>query len=488
MLSYTCVNCNQQIADRFCKNEFCKENRLFCFEKCVRTQQKHIDHIDNTEKIDLLPNYFKDISIQCQEMIEQLDILFTEIQQLFEQFKNDLVQKYQISERNLKQLNSNHINNAIFNFVKFGEKKKTLLNIFNKTSQQYKLSLQDCIEELKINMLEVPSQEIASQQFQYELIQNSFINSKLRCCSFAFNDDSSIIVNGLENGVIIIYEFINEVIKKKDEVKNHKDAVYCLQFMKKVNQFISGGQDAIINIWSIDPQNKWYNSLKIDGQSSSILSLIIDNSNNTILTGNRKSQINVFKVFNEMKDWQCIQTLIEHKVDVDILSLSLNPKQNLLISCAEEDNYIKLYQKNNQIWSLFQNIKVQQWGYRLCFIDNSRFTFQSFQSTYLNIYENNLLNNLFTKTNDVQIQQNYSFDDILFPWQFIQSKSILMCKSGQYINLFTILPNKEIKLIQTINFLNEQLYGAFNENGEYLLTWAVNSEQIQIRKYKEFKS
>ncbi|CAD8214216.1 unnamed protein product [Paramecium pentaurelia] len=74
---------------------------------------------------------------------------------------------------------------------------------------------------------------------------------------------------------------------------------------------------------------------------------------------------------------------------------------------------------------------------------------------------------------------------VLFPYQYINQKCILISKNGEYAN----------KEKQTRGFLTEQsihfgissLQGIMSNHGEYLVTWIINkSKQIQIRRFTEF--
>ncbi|CAD8116831.1 unnamed protein product [Paramecium primaurelia] len=485
MLKLQCASGHEYLVDMFCTNPFCKEKRLYCFEQCQKLQYRHSGHSQNTEKIQELCNYVKGISQQCYELVNDLEVQFLKVEQIFKQFKDDILSKYSLSQGVLKQLNSNQINEALCNFVRFNEEKQKLSTQFKEISNQFILSLENCSEEFEISQQDYfknseDSFNLNSKHFSYVLMQENRINQSTRCCSFTFNNDSSIIIVGLENGDIQIYELINELMKQKQICKIHSDAVYCLQFMKKSNQFVSGSGDTSIIIWSLNDQLQWFNSYKLLGHTGIMLCLIIDSSENVIFSGNSDSLIKIWDKQNN--NYLCKQTLNENKGD--ILSISLNPEQNILISCVEEQNYLIVYQNKHNLWNIYQKIEIQLWGYRLCFIDNKSFTFQSNLSKFMEIYEINQETKLFTQINQVPVKTS-SQCDALFPQQYIQQKSILINKNGQFINLFRIIPNISIQSQESIKFGSEYIYGALDKNAEYLITWDDYSQQIQLRKYKE---
>ncbi|CAK76749.1 unnamed protein product (macronuclear) [Paramecium tetraurelia] len=426
----------------------------------------------------------KDISEQCIKLVEELEIQFSKVEQFFKQFKSEILSKYSILESKLLNLNQNQISNTLSNFVKFNEEKKELANDFIRITDNFIESLRESSKKFEISQVDdfqTFEDEVHdnSKPFSYVLMQENRKHSSIRCCSFAFNNDSSIIVAGLESGAIQIFELVNELMKEKQICKNHKDAVYCLQFMTKSNQFVSGSEDASLIIWSINDQQEWFNSTKLIGHTGIMMCLILDNSENVIFSGNSDRSI---KIWDKQCNYNCTQTLNE--ISGDILSLSLNSGQDMLISCIEKSDQIIVYQRSDNLWKFYQKISVQLWGYRLCFVGNNRFAFQPNASNIMEIYELNQITKQFTQINKVPVESD-SKCDALFPQQFVKQKSILVNKNGCFVNLFRIMPNKTIQSQESIKFCSEQIYGALDKKGEYLITWDEYSQQVQLRKYKE---
>ncbi|CAK70308.1 unnamed protein product (macronuclear) [Paramecium tetraurelia] len=405
------------------------------------------------------------------------------MQQCFYQFKSKILAQYSILESNLVNLNSKQISKTLSNFVKFNEEKKQkLADQFIRSTEQFIKILNDCSDEFvnQVDQFEDSEDEVLnnSNPFSYELMKENKRKS-IGCCSFAFNNDSSIIVAGLDNGTIQIFELINELMKEKQIIKNHTEAVYCLQFMPKTNQFVSGSADASLIIWSMNDQQEWFKSSKLLGHTGIMMCLIIDNSENMIFSGNSDRSI---KIWDKQQNYQCIQTFDE--ITGEVQSLSLNSRQDMLISSVEYSDQIYVYEKYHNQWRFYKIISVKPWGYRLCFIDEIRFAFQPFASQFMEIYELKRDAKVFTQIKQVSVLPS-SQCDALFPQQFIKQKSILITKNGQFVNLFRIMPNNTIQSQVPIKFCDVQIYGALDKNGEYLITWDATSQQIQLRKYKE---
>ncbi|CAD8143302.1 unnamed protein product [Paramecium octaurelia] len=181
-------------------------------------------------------------------------------------------------------------------------------------------------------------------------------------------------------------------MKEKQIIKYHTDAVYCLQFMTKFNQFVSGSGDASLIIWSINDKQEWFKSSKLIGHTNMMMCLTIDYSENLIFSGNCDRSI---KIWDKQQNYECIQTINE--ISGDIQSLNLNSGQNMLISCFEQSNQIIVYEKFHNQWNFYKMISVQLWGHRLCFIDKIRFAFQPYASNFMEIYELNRNTMVFTQ-------------------------------------------------------------------------------------------
>ncbi|CAD8117754.1 unnamed protein product [Paramecium primaurelia] len=109
------------------------------------------------------------------------------------------------------------------------------------------------------------------------------------------------------------------------------------------------------------------------------------------------------------------------------------------------------------------------------------FTFSPYNKEYICVYE---MNNQFIKSKDITVKCG-SGEYFLFPQQYINAKSMLVSKNGEYVNLIRKEQNGDLLTIQSIYFGTNLLYGAMSDDGQYLVTWDIESKQIQIRRYQE---
>ncbi|CAK80212.1 unnamed protein product (macronuclear) [Paramecium tetraurelia] len=352
--------------------------------------------------------------------------------------------------------------------------------------QEQQLSIQMKKSKLNIQDQQQSSQLISSKEklqqfkpFSYKKIEKYSIKQNEFCRAIAFNKDCTLVVAGCNN-LIKVFEFSQGQLKQIQVLSEHQNDVHTLQFMKKSAQFISGSADKSIKIWSLNQNNEWFCQQKLIGHTHYIRCMILDNTENLIITGSPDKTI---KFWIKKNEWQCQQTITEHTSWIS--GLSLNEQQNRMISCGGDKQILILEQsQKNQIWTVIQQIMVEQYGDRLCFINNDLFTFQPYsQDTMLVFQRNN--NHQYSKLKEIDVKGGSSGDSYLFPQQFIKTKSILLNKNGQNINILRQRGESDFINEYQIDFGTYYLFGQMTEDGEYLMTWDNKSTEIQIRRYDE---
>ncbi|CAD8116781.1 unnamed protein product [Paramecium primaurelia] len=363
-------------------------------------------------------------------------------------------------------------------FIEYNKCKEILKNlelVFQKciqNDQQQLINIQQQNQDI-----EQPSTQNNIQPFTYQLIKQQSILQTNQCGALAINKDCSILVAGSDSQ-INVFEFQQGFLKHIQSLSEHKSEVNTLNFMKQSDQFISGSDDQSIIIWGKSQNKQWISKQKLIGHGDKIQCLVLNNNEDLIVSGSSDKSI---KFWIKKNEWIYQQTNTNHNNTV--YQLSLNQQQNRLVSCGL-DSLILILEKSeqNKQWILKQKIKVDQCGFRICFIDNNMFTFSPHNKEQVSVYE--LKNNQFTKTKDIAVKCG-SDANCLFPQQFINAKCMLVSKNGEYVNLIRKNENGDLFTYQSIHFGTYYLYGVMSENGQYLITWDYESKQIQIRKYQE---
>ncbi|CAD8072793.1 unnamed protein product [Paramecium sonneborni] len=310
----------------------------------------------------------------------------------------------------------------------------------------------------------------------YKLIQEYSIKQHEVCYALDINQELNMLAISC-NKSINIFEFRNFKLNLLQILIEHTNLVFCLSFMKKSNQLISCGNNQII-IWQINEYKQLICKQKLEGHANVVRCVLYNNTEDLIISGSDDMKI---KFWHISQEWYCRQTIEDHTKSV--LALSLNEQQNKLISCSH-DKQILLSEISEQTkkWTVKQKINLEQYGFRLCFINNDIFTFQPNNIEQMYIFE--IQNEKIVKKSELNIfcgYDNYS----LFPQKYIQAKGLLISKNGCYVHIIKFEDNNLFTLKQSINFGTQILYGIVSDDGNYLITWDQISKQVQVRKQIE---
>ncbi|CAD8095958.1 unnamed protein product [Paramecium primaurelia] len=316
------------------------------------------------------------------------------------------------------------------------------------------------------------------KSFTYQLVSQYSISQNECCRAIAINKDCSIVLAGCGKE-IKVYEFKQGFIKQIQILNEHNNDVHTLNFMKKSNQFISGSYQSII-IWQYNQNNLWVTQQILNGHNSWIYCLILNNNEDLIISGGSD---NTIKFWTKNNEWTCQQTIKDHFNSV--FGLSLNQQQNKVVSCGNDKQILIIeQQRQNKEWIVIQKITVELSTLRVRFIENDMFILSQCGQDQISIFEMNSINKQFTKTKDIVVKCG-SDGYCLFPSQYINSKSILLSKNGEYVNLIKKKQNGQYLTEQSIHFGTNVLFGGISDDGEYLITWENKSKEIQLRRYNE---
>ncbi|CAD8116907.1 unnamed protein product [Paramecium primaurelia] len=332
-------------------------------------------------------------------------------------------------------------------------------------------------ENTQSNKQNVP---LTNKSFNYQLIKNNSVKQDQICYAIAINKDVSIVLVACSKD-IKVFEFQKEVLKQTQLLIDHQDYVNTLNFMNKSNRFISGSSDKQIIIWVQNQNNQWVFQEKLTGHTNQIRCLVLNNNDDQIISGSSDNTIKFW--MKKQNEWFCSQTIAEHTQQ--LLALSLNDQQNKVISCGLDAQILIIKQsQQDSKWMIIQKIKVEQYGCRICFIDENIFTFQPFGEYQMHIYEMNNTNEQYSKVKHIDLKGGY--DQCYFPQQYVKSKCILVNENKSCVYLIKKIGDCEFKIEQSIQFKDySQIYGQMSDDGQYLIIWDEGSKEIQIRKYNE---
>ncbi|CAD8207011.1 unnamed protein product [Paramecium octaurelia] len=471
-----CSMHNQQLIQFACLNQSCYEFKLAC-DQCTKNNF-HLGHVHNLKSIPELLGLLSDTQQQCNEFINKLNILNAQINELLKHVNQFVEIDFSITSQTLTQISTQQLNNIITKLIHFNGDNKPQIQLASQHTEKLIQCFSNFLQTFKITDIQTrPNNKTSDIALpKYQLINS--IKEYLYCFSVCFNQDSTIMINGYMDGIIRVFEFNQGNIKLKQTLSEHKGIVGCLNFMNNSNSFVSGSLDNDIIIWKFFENKQWRVQQKITGHRNWIRCILINSEDNLIISGSRDFSI---KFWTKDKTWQCSQTLNQHKNE--LTSMSLNESQTYLISCAYDDDEILISkQQENKQWMIAQ--KINQKGYRLCFINNNLFTVQQYLIPVMNIYELNNSTNLFDQIKEVKVKNGPSCH-CFFQSQYIQQKQMLVCKNGNYVNIIKISQSVELQLVQFIDFGTGTLFGRLTDDGQFMVTWDDKTQQIQIFQFKE---
>ncbi|CAD8212981.1 unnamed protein product [Paramecium octaurelia] len=310
------------------------------------------------------------------------------------------------------------------------------------------------------------------------------------CIALAINNDNTMLLTGWDVKTLV-HIFKQGVLKQFKFLNHHSAEVSTLNFCVKNSNIVSGSLDGSIVISSIQQiaKSKWIQKLK--GLQDILCLVISPQSEDFIVAGSQD---------NSIKFWQCInkqfsysQSIFEHSGSVS--GLSYCQQEDKIISCGIDCLILLIEQvKNNAVvsWVVKQKIQVDQFGYRLSFINNKIFVFQPEQCNNSNLIIYTLNDQKqFTESNKLSITDGGLSCYYFFPLIYNNKKNILINKNNNYVNVIRVLKQGkeeecvEFRLEQAIDFKDNCNFGTLSNDGEYLVTWDQDSYKIQVRKYIE---
>ncbi|CAK57068.1 unnamed protein product (macronuclear) [Paramecium tetraurelia] len=338
----------------------------------------------------------------------------------------------------------------------------------------------------------------ASQEIQknIKIGQNVFSIKHPYCYAIAINKENNIIVTS-SNKNLSIFQIGQGSIKLEQLCENkYSKFIVTLTFFKSAtanNTFISGSQDSNIVIWiqnrTIQSQFSWEPKLLLQGHASCINCLIVNSFDSIIISGSDDTKIKFWSPEQSSNKWYCQQTIREHSNSV--FGLSINSQGNQLISCGRDMLILVMQNQNNQNWQIKQKIQTQNYGYRLTFINENIFTFQPHlkNKSEIEIFQIDPNTKNYIKLRNLQLQGTKMTCYYYFPQVYIPQLSMLITKNGHYVNFikfqFTSQHQfQDCKLEAALDFgvlSYGEIFGTTSEDGEYLITWDLLSQCIQIK-------
>ncbi|CAD8209028.1 unnamed protein product [Paramecium octaurelia] len=340
------------------------------------------------------------------------------------------------------------------------------------------------------NIRSKSKQQQDHSSFRYQLLDQTNYKHPDDCCAISINPNNNLMICSAYESIKVLY-FKTGSLKYLQQINKHHENITTLNFFHRKMNFVSSSCDTSIIIWSSSLISSPKYITKLNGHSDQINSVVVahNHQDDLIISGSFDQTIKFWSPTCSLpSSWSCIQTIHEHTSL--IYGLSINEDGNKLLSCGYDKLILVIENSNNSIWEVKQKIKVDI-GLRLAFITNNIFVFQPYQGEYLHFYTYDQLSQQYIQSKSLSIKGSGQQCQQYFPQMFIPSKNILVSKNGQAINFikfhFHSSGDWECILKYVISFdkcINGLIFGTMSENGEFLVTWDQQSDQIQIRQFQ----
>ncbi|CAD8122132.1 unnamed protein product [Paramecium sonneborni] len=418
----------------------------------------------------------------------KLNLIEMEIKYKMENLNFDSMFQNSIEEINnqINQLNLNFIhklndNKQINKSPKNSEVQKELSNSIKNDNNQIQIreaKSEQRIKKINGHIKSLEEWRILQLKWSDKYIDYQVFFTKKQaewCNAIAFNKEGNIMIAGCIFS-IKIFDFLKGRIVQTYQAQQHTGDINCLLFSKKINQFISGSDDNTIIIWTQVDQNKWKSQV-LEGHKGWVLCLTQTIDEQLIISGSRDHTI---RVWMKVQDGFKCQQVLEFHSD-SVYGLSLNKSESFMVSCSQDKCIIVWEIKEEFKMEKKQIIEQDTYGYRILFINDNQFLWQPYnQNIHIYQYDSEISSFQVCKHN---IQQVLAEDDYqYFPSQLLTTKGVFANIHNKYLYIIKQLNDEQFEMLQRIDFNDYRQFGAFTEDGEYLVTWNYTKSEFQIRK------
>ncbi|CAK64517.1 unnamed protein product (macronuclear) [Paramecium tetraurelia] len=352
---------------------------------------------------------------------------------------------------------------------------KTLIQ-FNQNKD--KLNLQKFYEQI-MNI----GQSNLSQQYSIKLqLINQSVKQWEKCQAIVFNRTGSIMVSTEKND-IKVWSFLNGTINILNTLQGHTDQVLCIVYSNKQDSLISCSQDKTIRCWQLD-LNEWNCSQPYQQHTDSVICIVLNSNEDLLFSGSFDKSIKVWKVdFNQNK-LKFLYSLNNHNNDV--VNLSLNQSENLLVSCAKGYNQIIIWERKEEDkfeFKYFVTQPFQEYGHKVKFIKENQFILVTNANQIDKIF-------IFERTKeDFQVNQsktihlltnNKIYDEYHFPIIYNKERNLIVLRYKMIIYILREFNDGKYNIVDQLSCATFSIYGTITNNGQYLVYWDNKNQGYSI--------
>ncbi|CAD8148187.1 unnamed protein product [Paramecium octaurelia] len=338
------------------------------------------------------------------------------------------------------------------------------------------------------------------EKANYQLLGDNTIHQDSWCGAVAIDEIHDLLLVG-HKFVIKVFQFKNGALNRLSLLFNHTDFVTSLSLMQKQSFFLSGSHDMKIVVMSVHLMSNPKYIIKLASHMNSITQVLSHPINKEMFMSSSKDHtIKFWRISSRISKKHCFQTINHHTQSV--IKLSINEDGTTLISLGM-DQLILVLTQQELCWVVKQKIHVSKEGPNILFITNEMFIFQPYQGFLKEQSPETIWVYKLKKENEqYSLFQNIKTSDTLqacigsFPLFYNHQKKLLLFQNGNSLKIMKLqnLEKGEFTLEQVISF-NKSLRinplrficGAISKDWQYLVTWDNTSFCLQVRKQIELE-
>ncbi|CAD8210751.1 unnamed protein product [Paramecium octaurelia] len=349
--------------------------------------------------------------------------------------------------------------------------------------QLFNQSEQEQLEGESLQQITSYQQNILEEgEIRLKLIDQSVKQSDI-CKAIVFDSTGSIMISTLDNE-IKVWKFLNGTLQLTSTLEGHTDQIQCLIYSKKQNSFISVALDQTIRCWKYQNQNLWVSSQPYQQHKDFIRCIILNSNEDLVFSGSEDKSIKVWKVDFHQNKLIYYYTLDKHNNYV--ISLSLSQSENLLVSCAQDQNQIIIWERrqlHKYEFKQFVKQSVLDYGFQVKFIKENYFIWitggQQIDKLYIFEFNQGVFQESKWKTVQFMIN-NQIYDENCFPIIYNKERNLIVIRHKTFIYILREMNDGTVKIVNQLNCNINDIYGSVTNNGQYLVYWDGDNEGYSI--------
>ncbi|CAD8202383.1 unnamed protein product [Paramecium pentaurelia] len=303
---------NQQIMG-FCIDSICQDQRPYC-NFCL---PRHGQHLKKLISVELLNEWIQQRIFRVQNVQQNIQ----ECKLSLDNLLKFLIPYFNFDTQQFPDIGISQIDNMIKSLCQLESCEELLFKQLKQSIEQTQFIIDETLKKernLKNQKqqfkFQIPNSDpkiliLAQQQhlniskanqnyITFELMNQSSIPQEDKCYAIAIRKDNSIVLAGFGKD-IKVFRHEKGLLNQIQLLSEHKNDVLTLNFMKKTNNFASGSFDNLIIIWQETEYYKWDCLQKLNGHSSRIFCLLLNNIDDLIISGSYDKTIKFWKKQNQ---------------------------------------------------------------------------------------------------------------------------------------------------------------------------------------------